>query len=171
LDEFSDLIRALLKHNVRSVVIGVWGANYYAARGSMVFETNDRDLFLPPNAQNMLAAWQACRESSFSLWVGDEPLGEPLDQQLAGKVIEQRALVTAISASGSEQVDLSLVMKGFSFEEVWLQRRIFRVGEVEIPVASLTQIVESKRQANRAKDRLFLATHAEALEQLLRSKK
>lgn len=170
MDEFTTLIRALLQHNVRFVLIGVWGANYYAARGSMVFETNDRDLFLPLNAQNMLQAWQACRESSFSLWVGDEPLGEPLDEPLARKVTEQRALVTAVSASKSEQVDLSLVMKGFSFEEVWPERRLFRVGEVDIPVASLSQIVESKRQTNRPKDRLFLATHADALEQLLGQK-
>jgi hypothetical protein len=38
---------------------------------------------------------------------------------------------------------------------------------VEIPVARLTDIVRSKRTAGRDKDRLFLATHAEAIRDLL----
>jgi len=39
---------------------------------------------------------------------------------------------------------------------------------VEIPVARLLHIVTSKHAAGRDKDRLFLATHRDALEQLLR---
>jgi hypothetical protein len=39
-----------------------------------------------------------------------------------------------------------------------------------VPVARLLHIVTSKHAAGRDKDRLFLATHREALEQLLRRK-
>jgi hypothetical protein len=42
------------------------------------------------------------------------------------------------------------------------------VDAVEIPVARLPHIVTSKHAAGRAKDLLFLATHREALEQLLK---
>jgi hypothetical protein len=42
------------------------------------------------------------------------------------------------------------------------------VDGVEIPVARLLHIVESKGAAGRDKDRLFLATHRDALQQLLR---
>ena len=48
-----------------------------------------------------------------------------------------------------------------------VRERMFVVDGVEIPVARLTHIVESKAAAGREKDRLFLATHAEALRQLL----
>jgi hypothetical protein len=58
-------------------------------------------------------------------------------------------------------------MGGFGFEEVWSSKRIFAVEGVDIPVASLRQIVESKRQAGRKKDLLFFATHEELLRQLL----
>jgi hypothetical protein len=58
-------------------------------------------------------------------------------------------------------------MAGFEFENVWNERGHFVVEGVEIPVARLTHIVESKAAAGREKDRLFLATHAEALGQLL----
>jgi hypothetical protein len=39
---------------------------------------------------------------------------------------------------------------------------------VTIPVARLLHIVTSKHAAGRDKDRLFLATHRDALEQLLK---
>ena len=59
-------------------------------------------------------------------------------------------------------------MKGYDFETVWRERRTFVVEGVDIPVARLLHIVMSKHAAGRDKDRLFLATHREALEQLLR---
>ena len=45
---------------------------------------------------------------------------------------------------------------------------MFVVDDVEIPVARLLHIVQSKHSVGRDKDRLFLATHREALEELLR---
>jgi len=44
----------------------------------------------------------------------------------------------------------------------------FRIDDVEIPVARLSHIVESKAKANRPKDRLFLATWEEALRNMLK---
>jgi hypothetical protein len=58
-------------------------------------------------------------------------------------------------------------MAGFDFESVWRERRIFTVDGVEIPTARLLHIVQSKAQAGRPKDRLFLETHKENLRQLL----
>lgn len=59
-------------------------------------------------------------------------------------------------------------MQGFDFESVWNERRTFVVEGVELPVARLLRIITSKHAAGRDKDRLFLATHREALERLLR---
>ena len=59
-------------------------------------------------------------------------------------------------------------MKGYDFETVWAARRNFIIDGVEIPVARLLHIVTSKHAAGRDKDKLFLATHREALEQLLK---
>lgn len=65
------------------------------------------------------------------------------------------------------QVDMTLVMAGFDFETVWKERRVFRDAAARIPVARLSHIVASKAAAGRPKDRLFLASHEEALRQLL----
>lgn len=151
---------------VRFVLIGVAGANLYARAAGMVFTTKDSDLFLPPAAENLVRAWAACERAGLSLWCGDEPLDSPRDLRLARAVIENRAGTTALGEP-SVQIDLTLVMAGFTFEDVWSRRRTFRVDGVEIPVALLTDIVTSKANVGRPKDRLFLATHEDAIRQLL----
>jgi len=58
-------------------------------------------------------------------------------------------------------------MAGFEFADVWAKRRTFKVQGVDVPVAALSDIVSSKAAAGRPKDQLFLATHEDALRQLL----
>ncbi len=166
METFSRLVEGLNAARVRYVVIGVWGANYYARAAGMVFTTKDRDLFLPPDPESMLLAWEACTAVGFSLWVGQEPLDLPRDLQLAQAVVERRAGIAAVDQEG-HQVDLTLVMAGFAFEEVWGRRRTFEIEGVPVAVASLTDIVQSKAKVGRPKDHLFLATHEEAINQLL----
>ena len=166
MDPIAPLARALHDRSVRFALIGVAGANYYAHAGSVVFTTKDRDLFLPLDAQNLVTCWAACEAVGFNLWSEGEPLDQPRDRWLAERIIERRALT---SATGRDlDVDLALVMKGYDFEAVWNERRTFKLEGVDTPVARLLHIVTSKHALGRDKDRLFLATHREALEQLLR---
>jgi hypothetical protein len=164
-DPFCPLAAALQARAVRFVIIGVGGANYYALDGSSVFVTDDRDLFLPPDPENLVQCWAACEAAGLDLWSRDEPLDKPRDRWLAERVVERRALTRATGADVN--VDLTLVMAGFEFEAVWNERRMFKLEGVEIPVARLLHIVTSKHAAGRDKDRLFLATHREALQELL----
>ena len=161
---------ALAARAVRYVLIGVSGANLYGPGGQAVFTTDDFDLFLPADADNLVNAWAACEEAGLDLWLGDEPLDRPRDRWLADRIVPQRALTRATGPDGL-QVDLTLVMKGFEFETVWPERRAFLVEGVEIPTARLLYIVMSKQAAGRPKDQLFLATHKDALEQLLKPPK
>ena len=162
---FEGLAAALNRTGVRYVVIGVAGANYWARSGHTVFTTQDFDLLLPPDAGNVLGAWQAAEMEGLALYVGEEPLDRPRDLGLAERVVDQRALVRATDGRGLD-VDFTLVMAGFEFEPVFARRRTFLVEGVPIPVASLRDIVASKASAGREKDRLFLAAHAEALRSL-----
>jgi len=169
-DAFTRLVERLRRDGVRFVVIGLSGANYYARSAATLFVTQDRDLFLPPAPDKTLAAWRACEAFGLDLVCGAEPLDRPRDRLLAERVISSQALVRATDGAGLD-VDFTFVMAGFDFERVWSRRRIFRVDDVEIPVARLADIVESKRRAGRDKDRLFLATHAEAIRDLMRSER
>ena len=139
----------------------------YAPSGQARFVTRDYDLFLPPDPENLVHAWSACEDAGTELWLGDEPLDRPRDRWLAERVIERRAL-THVTGPGELLVDLTLVMQGYDFETVWNERRGFVIEGVEIPTARLLHIVTSKQAAGRQKDNLFLATHLDALEQLLK---
>lgn len=165
MDPLIPLVRALHARGVTFVVIGVAGANYYALGGGTVFTTRDRDLFLPLDPDNLVHAWEACESMALSLSVGDEPLDVPRDRWLAERIVATRSLVRATDGRGLD-VDLSLTMAGFDFEEIWRERRVFLVDGLEIPVARLEHIVRSKAAIGRPKDQLFLATHADALKQI-----
>lgn len=161
------LAAALSRRGVRYVLIGVSGANLYGPAGQAIFTTDDIDLFLPLDADNLGRAWASCDEAGLELWLGNEPLDRPRDQWLAERIIERRALTRATGPE-SLLVDLTLVMKGFDFETVWAARRTFKVEGIDVPTARLRHIVESKYAAGREKDDYFLATHKDALEQLLK---
>jgi hypothetical protein len=170
LDSFAELVQALERAGTRFVVIGVAGANYHALAGQTLFATQDFDLFLPADAGNELAALEICKRSSFELTANDEPLEEPLDLDLAERIVANLATIRCWRADGLE-VDLNLVMAGFDFDEVWSQRVLFTVEGVSIPVARLEHIVRSKRTAGRVKDRLFLEAHRDELERLMKRRK
>jgi len=161
------LASALSARNVRYVLIGVSGANLYGPTGQATFTTDDFDLFLPLDPENLVNAWAACEDAAMSLWLHDEPLDRPRDRWLADRAIERR-VVTRVTGPDDFSADLTLVMAAFDFETVWNERRDFVIGGLHIPVAKLLHIVTSKHAAGRDKDKLFLATHRDALEQLLK---
>ena len=168
MEPFFELIRRLTESEVQFVLIGVGGANYWAPTPASMFLTHDRDLFLPPDPQNLLEAWEACRRAGLDLYSGNEPLDEPRDPWLAERIVALRALTRANDHAGL-LVDLTLVMAGFEFEDVWSERRIFQVGGVPLPVARLQHIIDSKRAVGRKKDLLFVETFAQSLQELLSS--
>jgi len=79
-DPLLRLTRELHERAVRFVLIGVAGANYYAMAGSDSFLTQDRDLFLPLDPDNLVACWAACEAVDLDLWSGQEPLDSPRDR-------------------------------------------------------------------------------------------
>jgi hypothetical protein len=160
------LARALAARDVRYVLIGVAGANMHAHTSGVVFTTHDRDLFLPRDPGNLLRAWEACDACGFELRTPTDPLDLPRDLELARRVVQREALTIAVGP-GELHVDLTLVMAAFDFEHVWRERVVFVFEGVDIPVARLRHIVESKAAVGRHKDQLFLATHEENLRQLL----
>lgn len=166
MSSFAPLARALAEREVRYLLIGVCGANLHAHSAGVVFTTQDRDVFLPPDPGNLLRAWQTCEACGLELFSAGGTLDRPRDVTLAGRALERLASTSA--TDGDElQVDLTLQMAGFAFDEAWRERVVFRLADVEVPVARLMHIVASKAALGRHKDRLFLATHAEALRELL----
>jgi hypothetical protein len=132
---------------------------------SLLYHPGPRPV-LPPDPANLIRAWEAADACGLELTTSGEPLDRPRDAFLAQRVVARRAPTRAMDDEDL-RVDLTLVMKGFEFEEVWAARRTFTFSDVDIPVARLLHIVQSKAAAGRDEDRLFLATHEDGLRQLL----
>ena len=162
-----ELLRVLGRRGVRFVAIGVWGVNLCARDISYTFVTRDVDLFLPPDPGNLVQAWEASEDVGLELRSGEEPLDRPHDLIVARAVVQHRALTRATDGADF-LVDFTLVMCGFDFEAVWAERRTFRLNGVDVSVARLTHIAQSKAAAGRPKDRLYLETHKEMLTDMLR---
>ena len=60
---FAPLAHALAQRRARYALIGVSGANLYGPAGQAVFTTDDIDLFLPPDPENLVQAWAACTDA------------------------------------------------------------------------------------------------------------
>lgn len=163
---FDDLLRALEAREVRYALIGTMAANHWAPDDRALIVTRDRDFYLPPDPPNLLRAWLACDDAGYTLRAGTDPLDEPRDLYLAERVVDVLGLTRASHVDDELQVDLTLVMAGFDFEAVWAQHRTFSVGDTRLRVARLTQVLESKRAADRPKDRAALATLMDAYRQI-----
>ena len=162
---FAACVEALHAQQVRFTLIGAWGANFHTVDTSVLFATPDHDLFLPPDPENLVQAWQVAAALGLSLWGADDPLDASPDVDLARAVVDGCRLTRATTSAMT--INLRLVMTAFAFEPVWEEGRTFLMDGVEIPVARLSHIIRSKAATNREKDRLFLSTHAERLRQML----
>jgi hypothetical protein len=161
------LLRELTRSGVDYIVIGVSGINYFAKDARQVLSTADYDLFLKPTPENVARAWKALLKSGYAVVVrqGDHMKALRRMGPTAGArlVKESRTLV----AVGPYQlvVEGLLAISGFQFDElkrsaVWMRDR--ELG-FRFLVGSLEDLLESKRIANREKDRLFLARYKRLL--------
>jgi hypothetical protein len=165
-EPFIKLLHRLLAREVRFLVVGVSGANLYTASRLWLFVTAERHLFLPPEPENLIKVWAACKKTGLSLRAGERRLRPTTGVRLAERIVANRALTRACGKRWLT-VDLSLVMEGFEFEQVWKERREFVIEGMLVPVARLRHIVDSKALAGTPMDRLFVHTHDDMLCQRL----
>ena len=161
------LLRELARAHVDYLVIGVSGINYFATDARQILSTADYDLFLRPTPENVMRAWKAFRKGGFTVVIkkGDHTMTlHRLTAKMRDKLVrEQRTLI----AMGPYRLVTEglLAVSGFTFEEmqkhaVWMRDREL---SFRFPVGSLTDLLESKRVADREKDRLFLARYKRLL--------
>ena len=130
---FGPVVAALRDERVRYLLVRM-GTGSVAAPDATVLRAHYHELFLPPEPGNALRAWRACEAAGLELWAGGEPLGSPLDLWLAEHVVAGRVRVRATDRKGL-LVDLSLLVEGFEFDDLWPGRRSSTIDGVEVPFA------------------------------------
>ncbi len=152
-DVYAEACRRLDEAGARYLLIGGMGINLHLTEQGVIVLTEDCDLLLPAELENLDRAARALCAAGFALHAGGEPLVSPDRAVLAG-ILRQQATIRA-SKEGAP-VDLPLRAEAIEFESAWERQVRRRLDGASVRLAPLVDIVRSKLALNRSKDRVFL---------------
>ena len=163
MDEWIRACKALLRAEVRFLIVGAFGAELHFLHETVQILTRDMDLLLPRDPGELLRGLLALRDAGFTLQGGGEELLP--DEVIAAGFVRQAATVRAVR--GSETVDIMTWSRELDFDQLWPRRVPFTVRDIQVPVAPLADILRSKQAAYRMKDRMFLEQFKEVIGEAL----
>ena len=163
------LLRALKRRRVDFVVIGVSVINYYARDTREIISTGDYDIFIRSGVVNVERALEVLLKEGCSVSYKPRGIEELVPVRRSGlevcrKIVQDKSVVIAVGPYESV-FELVQMISGFTFEEI--KRRSVKMRDWKLrttfPVGRLEDLLESKRVANREKDRLFLQKYKDIL--------
>lgn len=158
-DPYVAVIDQFNKHGIHYVVIGLSGINYYAKNPADSFGTMDYDIFIEPTLKNVGRAIQTVKKMSFD--VGTKS-GAYQDENLK-QIVKNTVTVIATTSDGI-MIELLLSVSGYVFLDLAKDAVTFTVQGIPVRVGRLKKLLESKRIADRPKDRQFLKRYRSLLE-------
>lgn len=159
-DPYLRVLKALNQAGVRYVVVGMSGINYYAADPRETFSTMDYDIFLDPTKVNIEKTLAVLSKQKYTLSTSKGLL----DPKNLDQLIEDRNTLIATDSFGI-MIEFLLQISGYPFSEIFRDAETFRVGNVPIKVGRLNKLIQSKKIADRPKDRLFLKRYQKMLKE------
>lgn len=150
-DPYSIVLDEFNRKNIKYVVIGMSGINYYASNVREAFGTLDFDVFIKPTINNIKKTLFALNKLDYIITIG----GHEITNKTIADIIRQKKTISASDPYGI-LIELILAVSGFTFSQMEKDAKIFMIGNIPIKVAQLTKLLASKKIANRSKDRLFL---------------
>lgn len=153
--DFVEILETLQLHRVRYVVIGGFAAVLHGSP----HVTFDIDICPARDQENLEHLADALKALGARVYAREAPEGVPFDP--GG--LERGGIWNLITDAG--RLDLTFEPAGTGgYEDLVRDRVALRIDMLEVPVASLADIVRSKEAAGREKDRLTLPTLRELLE-------
>ena len=159
--EIARIIEVLNQHKVAYVVIGGVAAETWASSlGVSIRPTLDIDLTPDTKKANLQRLSNALHELQARVRSEADPHGLPFDHDGASLA---RALIWNLVCPAGP-FDLSLVPSGTEgYADLARRARVVVVEGVQTPLADLSDVIRSKRAANRPKDLEVLPALEEAL--------
>lgn len=157
-DHVAEICQVLLNHDVKFVIIGGVAARLHDTGHATI----DIDVCPSTDEENLGRLASALRQLDARLRVEGEPEGIPFDAHPAA--LRQVSTMTLITSNGP----LDLCFKPAGFADGYISLAVnavkLEVSAIGVPVASLEDVIASKRAAGRPKDIVALP----ALESRLR---
>lgn len=147
------IIEMLARHDVRYVVIGGFAAELH---GVAIPPTRDLDMTPLPTEDNLEKLARALRELNTRFRVPDGP---PEGVAIPGGVTAAwiAGMITMTLTTDAGALDIVLRPDGTSgYEDLHESSEIIRREGLDVPVASLADVIRSKEAAGREKDLLVL---------------
>lgn len=153
----AEILAVLDRHEVEYVLIGGLAAILYGAPHL----TTDADIVPAVGRSNLDRLSAALTELGARIRVKGEPEGIPFghDGESLGRV-QIWNLVTTLG-----DLDITFTPNGTQgYDDLRRDRRWVLVGDIQVPVASLADVIRSKEAADRERDRAILPVLREMLE-------
>ena len=144
------VLRALVDHGVDFVVIGGYGA---ALHGSPAV-TLDTDICPSRTPENLDRLALALRSVNAKIRTESDPQGLPVT--LDRVFLAQMKMVNLITDGGAFDLGFEPAAFPGGYDELVPHAVTYRIGDLSVPVASLADIIDSKRAAGRPKDHATL---------------
>lgn len=159
-DPYKEALEQLNQFGVRYVVVGMSGINYYAKNPRETFGTLDYDIFLEPTISNVKKAIEALKPLRFTLGTS-EGLFNVTNLR---RIVRDQKTIIATTDEGI-MIELLLKVSGYPFSELNKDAATFLIKDTPVRVGRLQKLLQSKRLANRPKDRQFLKRYRSLLEE------
>ncbi|MFW5681552.1 MAG: hypothetical protein ACOC1G_00965 [Phycisphaeraceae bacterium] len=134
-----DMLVALLEAQAEFLVVG----GFAFAAHAYIRATKDIDFWVRPTIDNAQRVWRALL--AFKAPVHAH--GLTLEDLATGNLLYQVGLPPA-------RVDLITTVADLDFEACWRRRTRVSVGDLEVPVLGLDDLIHAKRVGDRKQDRL-----------------
>ncbi|HVE69835.1 MAG TPA: nucleotidyltransferase [Thermoanaerobaculia bacterium] len=133
--DFKELLAALLRRDVRFVVVGAHALAFHAKPRY----TKDLDVFVEPSRTNAAKVVEALEEFGFTgIGIG------PADFETPGRIVQLGV--------PPNRIDLMTRIDGVSFEEAWASRVEGGYGGIRVPYIGYDDLVRNKSAARRPQD-------------------
>ena len=133
--DFVDLLRAFVDHDVRFMVVGAYALAIHGRPRA----TGDLDIWIQPSKENATCVMRALAV-----------FGAPLDQITEADFASPGVTYQMGVAPG--RIDILTDLTGLTFDEAWPGRITRPFGDVTVDVIGLADFVRNKRATGRAKD-------------------
>jgi hypothetical protein len=153
-DPYIEVVKKFNQHKVKYVVIGVAGINYYIDDVRKLFVTADFDIFVAAEEKNLLKALKILKKLKFDVIYKSKKI--KCDLKEVKKIVNEKGTILAVDPYYNLGVELCLEVSGFTFEDVYSDKKIFYASGVKINVGKLEKLLKMKEIAGREKDIMFL---------------
>lgn len=153
------VLRVLVRHEVEFVVIGGVAATLHGSPLS----TGDLDICPSRDPGNLDRLAAALEELGARLHAAGEPRGVPLPAD--GALLGQAEVWNLETRHG--RLDLAFRPSGTAgYDDLRSDAVVFRIDGLDVPAASLRDVIRSKEAAGRERDRAALPTLRRLLEEI-----